>query len=163
MSIFFIYTIFMKKNRNLNDLLKDKIFYGLIFNLFFGTAYTYLSRKYLFIRQSELTGGGQDLNNNFLGGNWITPILNYDTLFNGETVSNILILASVLLVFYFILRNYKQFSNKERLLSIATVINIFPVFIFGIFIETRQYFPSIVMLVYLIFSTSIKKTEITNK
>ena len=163
MSIFFIYTIFMKKNRNLKELLKDKMFYGLTFNLFFGTAYTYLSRKYLFIRQSELTGGGQDLNNNFLGGNWVTPLYNYNTLFNGETVSNTLILTAVLLVFYFILRNYKQFSENEKMLSIATLINILPVFLFGVFIETRQYFPSLVMLAYLIFSNSITNTEITNK
>lgn len=161
MGIFFIYIIFMKKNRNLNNLFRDKLFYGLVFNLFFGTAYTYLSRKFLFIRQSDMTGGGQDLNNNFLGGNWVTPMLNYGTLFNGETVSNTLILTSVILVLYFLVRNYKQFSSKEKLLSIATIINIFPVFIFGVFIETRQFFPSIVMLAYLIFLNSIKKTEIS--
>lgn len=162
MAIFFIYVIFKKKNGNINNLLRDKLFYGLVFNLFFGTGYTYFSRKLLFIRQSDLTGGGQDLNNNFLGGNWVTPMLNYGTLFNGETVSNTLILISVFLVFYFLFRNYKQFSSKEKLLSIATIINIFPVFIFGIFIETRQFFPSIVMLAYLIFSNSIKKIEISN-
>ncbi len=157
MAIFFIYIIFMEKNKSLDLLFRSRLFYGLIFNLLFGTSYTYLSRKYLFIRQSDLTGGGQDLNNNFLGGNWVTPKYNYDTLFNGENISNFLILFSIVLVFYFILKNYKQFSNKQKMLCIATIINILPIFVFGVFIETRQYFPSIVMLSYLIFSNSVNQ------
>ena len=107
----------------------------MVFNFIFGIIYTYFSRKLLFIRQSELTGGGQDLTNTFLGGNWVTPLHNYYTLFNGENVSNALILLSVFSAVFLITKNYKNFSSVEKLLSIATIINILPVFIFGIFRE----------------------------
>ncbi len=157
MAAFFIFIIYLNKNKNINELFKDKVVFGLVFNFIFGIIYTYFSRKLLFIRQSELTGGGQDLTNTFLGGNWVTPLHNYYTLFNGENVSNALILLSVFSAVFLIIKNYKNFSSVEKLLSIATIINILPVFIFGIFIETRQYFPSLVMITFLIFSTSNKE------
>ena len=115
--------------------------------------YTYFSRKILFIRQSDYTGGGQDLNNNFLGGNWVTPIYNYNSLFNGETVANILIIASLLLVFFILIKNFKKYNLIQKKLALGIVVNILPIFIFGIFTETRQYFPAIVLLTYLIFSS----------
>ena len=125
----------------------------LYFNLFFGLIYTYFSRKILFIRQSDYTGGGQDLNNNFLGGNWVTPIYNYNSLFNGETVANTLIIASLLLVFFILIKNFKKYNLIQKKLALGIVVNILPIFIFGIFTETRQYFPAIVLLTYLIFSS----------
>ena len=115
--------------------------------------YTYFSRKILFIRQSDYTGGGQDLNNNFLGGNWVTPIYNYNSLFNGETVANTLIIASLLLVFFILIKNFKKYNLIQKKLALGIVVNILPIFIFGIFTETRQYFPAIVLLTYLIFSS----------
>ena len=159
MAVFFMFVIYLEKNKNINKLFKDRLFYGLLFNLTFGLAYTYFSRKLLFIRLSNLTGGGQDLGNNFLGGNWVTPVLNFNTLFNGETVSNSLILLAVISVLFLILKYYKSFTDIEKLLSIAVLINILPVFTFGVFIETRQYFPSIVMISYLIFSVSEKEMK----
>tara|TARA_Y100000389_G_scaffold82781_1_gene79378 strand:+ start:169 stop:1107 length:939 start_codon:yes stop_codon:yes gene_type:complete len=152
MASFFIIRLFLEKNKNIKHLIKDRLFYWLSFNFLFGVIYTYFSRKILFIKQSELTGGGQDLNNNFLGGNWITPSLNYSTLFNGETVSNFIILFSVFLVVITIIRKYNTFNTPEKYLALSTLLNIVPVFLFGIFIETRQYFPSLVTLTYLIFS-----------
>ena len=151
MAVFFLLLIYTK-DKNLTKLFKNNYFIGLIFNLTFGVLYTYFSRKILFIRQSDYTGGGQDLENNFLGGNWVTPLYNYNSLYNGETLANTLILLSLLLVFIFIFKNYKSFESVQKNLSLGIVINILPVFIFGIFTETRQYFPSLVLLTYLIFS-----------
>ena len=78
-----ITTSYYSKWSEFNKIINKRIniFILLIFNLFFGLIYTYFSRKILFIRQSDYTGGGQDLNNNFLGGNWVTPIYNYNSLF----------------------------------------------------------------------------------
>ena len=151
MAVFFLLLIYTK-DKNLTKLFKNNYVIGLIFNLTFGVLYTYFSRKILFIRQSYYTGGGQDLENNFLGGNWVTPLYNYNSLYNGETLANTLILLSLLLVFIFIFKNYKSFESVQKNLSLGIVINILPVFIFGIFTETRQYFPSLVLLTYLIFS-----------
>lgn len=151
MAVFFLLLIYTK-DKNLTKLFKKNYVIGLIFNLTFGVLYTYFSRKILFIRQSDYTGGGQDLENNFLGGNWVTPLYNYNSLYNGETLANTLILLSLLLVFIFIFKNYKSFESVQKNLSLGIVINILPVFIFGIFTETRQYFPSLVLLTYLIFS-----------
>ncbi len=151
MAVFFLLLIYTK-DKNLTKLFKNNYVIGLIFNLTFGVLYTYFSRKILFIRQSDYTGGGQDLENNFLGGNWVTPLYNYNSLYNGETLANTLILLSLLLVFIFIFKNYKSFESVQKNLSLGIVINILPVFIFGIFTETRQYFPSLVLLTYLIFS-----------
>ena len=151
MAVFFLLLIYTK-DKNFTKLFKNNYVIGLIFNLTFGVLYTYFSRKILFIRQSDYTGGGQDLENNFLGGNWVTPLYNYNSLYNGETLANTLILLSLLLVFIFIFKNYKSFESVQKNLSLGIVVNILPVFIFGIFTETRQYFPSIVLLTYLIFS-----------
>lgn len=152
MAVFFLVNLYIN-NKNLRNNMKDKLFLGLVFNLFFGLIYTYFSRKILFIRQSDYTGGGQDLNNNFLGGNWVTPIYNYNSLFNGETVANILIIASLLLVFFILIKNFKKYNLIQKKLALGIVVNILPIFIFGIFTETRQYFPAIVLLTYLIFSS----------
>ena len=163
MASFFILILFFEKNKNIKKLFKDKIFLGLTFNFLFGLIYTYFSRKILFIRQSDYTGGGQDLNNNFLGGNWVTPILNYNSLFNGEpskNVSNALIILSLFLVFFLIIKNYKNFNALQKKLSFGVIVNILPIFIFGIFTETRQYFPAIVLITYLIFSNLIKTKKI---
>tara|TARA_B100001996_G_C18628505_1_gene580794 strand:+ start:232 stop:1206 length:975 start_codon:yes stop_codon:yes gene_type:complete len=158
MASFFILILFFEKNKNIKKLFKDKIFLGLTFNFLFGLIYTYFSRKILFIRQSDYTGGGQDLNNNFLGGNWVTPMYNYNSLFNGENVSNALIILSLFLVFFLIIKNYKNFNALQKKLSFGVIVNILPIFIFGIFTETRQYFPAIVLITYLIFSTSYKQS-----
>lgn len=158
MAVFFLLLIYTK-DKNLTKLFKNNYVIGLIFNLTFGVLYTYFSRKILFIRQSDYTGGGQDLENNFLGGNWVTPLYNYNSLYNGETLANTLILLSLLLVFIFIFKNYKSFESVQKNLSFGIVINILPVFIFGIFTETRQYFPSLVLLTYLIFSKINLKQE----
>lgn len=158
MAVFFLLLIYTK-DKNLTKLFKNNYVIGLIFNLTFGVLYTYFSRKILFIRQSDYTGGGQDLENNFLGGNWVTPLYNYNSLYNGETLANTLILLSLLLVFIFIFKNYKSFESVQKNLSLGIVINILPVFIFGIFTETRQYFPSLVLLTYLIFSKINLKQE----
>ena len=158
MAVFFLLLIYTK-DKNLTKLFKKNYVIGLIFNLTFGVLYTYFSRKILFIRQSDYTGGGQDLENNFLGGNWVTPLYNYNSLYNGETLANTLILLSLLLVFIFIFKNYKSFESVQKNLSLGIVINILPVFIFGIFTETRQYFPSLVLLTYLIFSKINLKQE----
>ena len=158
MAVFFLLLIYTK-DKNLTKLFKKNYVIGLIFNLTFGVLYTYFSRKILFIRQSDYTGGGQDLENNFLGGNWVTPLYNYNSLYNGETLANTLILLSLLLVFIFIFKNYKSFESVQKNLSFGIVINILPVFIFGIFTETRQYFPSLVLLTYLIFSKINLKQE----
>ena len=158
MAVFFLLLIYTKI-KNLTKLFKNNYVIGLIFNLTFGVLYTYFSRKILFIRQSDYTGGGQDLENNFLGGNWVTPLYNYNSLYNGETLANTLILLSLLLVFIFIFKNYKSFESVQKNLSLGIVINILPVFIFGIFTETRQYFPSLVLLTYLIFSKINLKQE----
>ena len=158
MAVFFLLLIYTK-DKNLTKLFKKNYVIGLIFNLTFGVLYTYFSRKILFIRQSDYTGGGQDLENNFLGGNWVTPLYNYNSLYNGETLANTLILLSLLLVFIFIFKNYISFESVQKNLSLGIVINILPVFIFGIFTETRQYFPSLVLLTYLIFSKINLKQE----
>ena len=158
MAVFFLLLIYTK-DKNFTKLFKNSYVIGLIFNLTFGVLYTYFSRKILFIRQSDYTGGGQDLENNFLGGNWVTPLYNYNSLYNGETLANTLILLSLLLVFIFIFKNYKSFESVQKNLSLGIIINIFPVFIFGIFTETRQYFPSLVLLTYLIFSKINLKQE----
>ena len=158
MAVFFLLLIYTK-DKNLTKLFKNNYVIGLIFNLTFGVLYTYFSRKILFIRQSDYTGGGQDLENNFLGGNWVTPLYNYNSLYNGETLANTLIILSLLLVFIFIFKNYKSFESVQKNLSFGIVINILPVFIFGIFTETRQYFPSLVLLTYLIFSKINLKQE----
>ena len=158
MAVFFLLLMYTK-DKNFTKLFKNNYVIGLIFNLTFGVLYTYFSRKILFIRQSDYTGGGQDLENNFLGGNWVTPLYNYNSLYNGETLANTLILLSLLLVFIFILKNYKSFESVQKNLSLGIVINILPVFIFGIFTETRQYFPSLVLLTYLIFSKINLKQE----
>jgi len=158
MAVFFLLLIYTK-DKNFTKLFKNSYVIGLIFNLTFGVLYTYFSRKILFIRQSDYTGGGQDLENNFLGGNWVTPLYNYNSLYNGETLANALILLSLLLVFIFIFKNYKSFESVQKNLSLGIIINIFPVFIFGIFTETRQYFPSLVLLTYLIFSKINLKQE----
>ena len=159
MAVFFLLLIYTK-DKNLTKLFKNNYVIGLIFNLTFGVLYTYFSRKILFIRQSDYTGGGQDLENNFLGGNWVTPLYNYNSLYNGETLANTLIILSLLLVFVFIFKNYKSFESVQKNLSFGVIINILPVFIFGIFTETRQYFPSLVLLTYLIFSNIKHKKEI---
>ena len=158
MAVFFLLLIYTK-DKNFTKLFKNNYVIGLIFNLTFGVLYTYFSRKILFIRQSDYTGGGQDLENNFLGGNWVTPLYNYNSLYNGETVANTLILLSLLLVFIFILKNYKSFESVQKNLSFGVILNILPIFIFGIFTETRQYFPSLVLLTYLIFSKINLKKE----
>ena len=158
MAVFFLLLIYTK-DKNFTKLFKNSYVIGLIFNLTFGVLYTYFSRKILFIRQSDYTGGGQDLENNFLGGNWVTPLYNYNSLYNGETLANALILLSLLLVFIFIFKNYKSFESVQKNLSLGIIINIFPVFIFGIFTETRQYFPSLVLFTYLIFSKINLKQE----
>ena len=158
MAVFFLLLIYTK-DKNFTKLFKNSYVIGLIFNLTFGVLYTYFSRKILFIRQSDYTGGGQDLENNFLGGNWVTPLYNYNSLYNGETLANTLILLSLLLVFIFILKNYKSFESVQKNLSFGVILNILPVFIFGIFTETRQYFPSLVLLTYLIFSKINLKQE----
>ena len=158
MAVFFLLLIYTK-DKNLTKLFKNNYVIGLIFNLTFGVLYTYFSRKILFIRQSDYTGGGQDLENNFLGGNWVTPLYNYNSLYNGETLANTLILLSLLLVFIFIFKNYKSFESVQKNLSLGVILNILPVFIFGIFTETRQYFPSLVLLTYLIFSKINLKQE----
>jgi hypothetical protein len=156
MAVFFLFVLLSENKNNIFILIKDKLFLGLIFNLSFGLIYTYFSRKLLFIRQSALTGGGQDLDNNFLGGNWVTPAYNYNSLFNGETVSNALIIISLLIVFFVLIKNFKRFDSIQKKLVFGVVVNILPIFIFGIFTETRQYFPAIVLLTYLIFSNSVK-------
>jgi len=158
MAVFFLLLIYTK-DKNFTKLFKNSYVIGLIFNLTFGVLYTYFSRKILFIRQSDYTGGGQDLENNFLGGNWVTPLYNYNSLYNGETLANALIILSLLLVFIFIFKNYKSFESVQKNLSLGIIINIFPVFIFGIFTETRQYFPSLVLFTYLIFSKINLKQE----
>ena len=158
MAVFFLLLIYTK-DKNFTKLFKNSYVIGLIFNFTFGVLYTYFSREILFIRQSDYTGGGQDLENNFLGGNWITPLYNYNSLYNGETLANTLILLSLLLVFIFILKNYKSFESVQKNLSFGVILNILPVFIFGIFTETRQYFPSLVLLTYLIFSKINLKQE----
>jgi hypothetical protein len=156
MAVFFLFVLLSENKNNIFILIKDKLFLGLIFNLSFGLIYTYFSRKLLFIRQSALTGGGQDLDNNFLGGNFVSPMLNYSQLFNGETVSNALIIISLLIVFFVLIKNFKRFDSIQKKLVFGVVVNILPIFIFGIFTETRQYFPAIVLLTYLIFSNSVK-------
>ena len=158
MAVFFLLLMYTK-DKNFTKLFKNNYVIGLIFNLTFGVLYTYFSRKILFIRQSDYTGGGQDLENNFLGGNWVTPLYNYNSLYNGETLANTLILLSLLLVFIFIFKNYKSFESVQKNLSFGVILNILPVFIFGIFTETRQYFPSLVLLTYLIFSKINLKKE----
>jgi len=158
MAVFFLLLMYTK-DKNFTKLFKNNYVIGLIFNLTFGVLYTYFSRKILFIRQSDYTGGGQDLENNFLGGNWVTPLYNYNSLYNGETLANTLILLSLLLVFIFIFKNYKSFESVQKNLSFGVILNILPVFIFGIFTETRQYFPSLVLLTYLIFSKINLKQE----
>ncbi|MBC90755.1 MAG: hypothetical protein CMC67_01150 [Flavobacteriaceae bacterium] len=158
MAVFFLLLMYTK-DKNFTKLFKNNYVIGLIFNLTFGVLYTYFSRKILFIRQSDYTGGGQDLENNFLGGNWVTPLYNYNSLYNGETLANTLILLSLLLVFIFIFKNYKSFESVQKNLSLGVFLNILPVFIFGIFTETRQYFPSLVLLTYLIFSKINLKQE----
>ena len=158
MAVFFLLLMYTK-DKNFTKLFKNNYVIGLIFNLTFGVLYTYFSRKILFIRQSDYTGGGQDLENNFLGGNWVTPLYNYNSLYNGETLANTLILLSLLLVFIFIFKNYKSFESVQKNLSLGVILNILPVFIFGIFTETRQYFPSLVLLTYLIFSKINLKQE----
>ena len=158
MAVFFLLLMYTK-DKNFTKLFKNSYVIGLIFNLTFGVLYTYFSRKILFIRQSDYTGGGQDLENNFLGGNWVTPLYNYNSLYNGETLANTLILLSLLLVFIFIFKNYKSFESVQKNLSLGVILNILPVFIFGIFTETRQYFPSLVLLTYLIFSKINLKQE----
>ena len=162
MCVFFIYVLFINKNKNIENLIKDKLFLGLSFNFIFGLVYTYFARTLLFIEQSTLIGGGggQDLGNNFLGGNWVTPSLNLYYILNGEVVANILILGSLLTVLLFIIKKYKSFNFSEKFFSIATIINIIPIFIFGIYVETRQLFPSIVMICFLLFSLSIKNQKI---
>jgi hypothetical protein len=161
MAVFFLFVLLSENKNNIFILIKDKLFLGLIFNLSFGLIYTYFSRKLLFIRQSALTGGGQDLDNNFLGGNFVSPMLNYSQLFNGETVSNALIIISLLIVFFVLIKNFKRFDSIQKKLVFGVVVNILPIFIFGIFTETRQYFPAIVLLTYLIFSNSVKSNTIT--
>ena len=159
MAVFFLVILYLD-NKNLRNNIKDKLFLGLIFNLFFGLLYTYFSRTLLFIRQSDYTGGGQDLDNNFLGGNWVTPLHNYNSLYNGETVSNFIILFSVLSVFFYCFKNFKRYDLIQKKLVFGVIINILPIFIFGIFTETRQYFPAIVLLTYLIFSSNNKNKTI---
>jgi len=156
MAVFFLFVLLFENKNNIFILIKDKLFLGLIFNLSFGLIYTYFSRRLLFIRQSDLTGGGQDLDNNFLGGNFVTPMLNYSQLFNGETVANTLIIISLLTVFFVLIKNFKEYDFIQKKLAVGVVVNILPIFIFGIFTETRQYFPAIVLLTYLIFSNSAK-------
>ena len=156
MAVFFLVIFLLENRHNIIILIKDKLFLGLIFNLFFGLLYTYFSRTLLFIRQSDYTGGGQDLDNNFLGGNWVTPSYNYNSLYNGETVSNTLIIISLLLVFFVLIKNFKRYDLIQKKLVFGVIINILPIFIFGIFTETRQYFPAIVLLTYLIFSSNNK-------
>jgi len=156
MAVFFLFVLLFENKNNIFILIKDKLFLGLIFNLSFGLIYTYFSRRLLFIRQSDLTGGGQDLDNNFLGGNWVTPAYNYNSLFNGETVANTLIIISLLTVFFVLIKNFKEYDFIQKKLAVGVVVNILPIFIFGIFTETRQYFPAIVLLTYLIFSNSAK-------
>ena len=156
MAVFFLFVLLFENKNNIFILIKDKLFLGLIFNLSFGLIYTYFSRRLLFIRQSDLTGGGQDLDNNFLGGNFVTPMLNYSQLFNGETVANTFIIISLLTVFFVLIKNFKEYDFIQKKLAVGVVVNILPIFIFGIFTETRQYFPAIVLLTYLIFSNSAK-------
>ena len=154
MAVFFLVILLVENRHNIFILVKDKLFLGLIFNLFFGLLYTYFSRTLLFIRQSDYTGGGQDLDNNFLGGNWVTPSHNYNSLYNGETVSNGLIIISLSLVFFVLIKNFKRYDLVQKKLVFGVIVNILPIFIFGIFTETRQYFPAIVLLTYLVFSSS---------
>ena len=128
MAVFFLLLIYTK-DKNLTKLFKNNYVIGLIFNLTFGVLYTYFSRKILFIRQSDYTGGGQDLENNFLGGNWVTPLYNYNSLYNGETLANTLILLSLLLVFIFIFKNYKSFESVQKNLSLE-LLSIFCRYLF---------------------------------
>jgi hypothetical protein len=114
MAVFFLFVLLSENKNNIFILIKDKLFLGLIFNLSFGLIYTYFSRKLLFIRQSALTGGGQDLDNNFLGGNFVSPMLNYSQLFNGETVSNALIIISLLIVFFVLIKILKDLIQYKK-------------------------------------------------
>ena len=115
----------------IKEIIQEQLCYCINFQSHFWSTLYIFFQKILFIRQSDYTGGGQDLENNFLGGNWVTPLYNYNSLYNGETLANTLILLSLLLVFIFIFKNYKSFESVQKNLSFGIVINILPVFILG--------------------------------
>lgn len=153
MSLFFIIFIFIENNLNILESLKNKIIRGLIFNIVFGIAYVYLSRKILFLGNSPLIGDSGDLGSGFLEGQWITPLLNIYILTSGEDrVANFLLLLTIFSVFGYILLNFRKFSRSEKYIGFAILLNVVPVFVFGIISETRQLFASIVLLSFLFFS-----------
>lgn len=153
MSIFFIFLIFIENNLNFIKSFKNKTVKGLIFNIFFGVAYVYYSRKLLFLGNSPLIGESGDLGSRFLEGQWITPKLNLYILTSGEDiVSNLIIIFSIITLFSYIILNFRNFNKSEKYIGSATLLNVLPVFVFGIVSETRQLFPSIVLLSFLFFS-----------
>jgi len=153
MSLFFIILIIIENKLNIVQSLKNKIIKGLIFNIFFGTTYIYFSRKILFLGNSPLIGDNVDQGSSFLEGQWITPLLNFYMLTSGEeVVTNLLIVITIFSVIGYILLNFRVFNRSEKYIGFAILLNVVPVFIFGVIFETRQFFASIVLFSFLIFS-----------
>lgn len=155
MIVFFIF--YFLKNYSKDNLISILF---LIFNFFFGIVYMIFIRNFLFKQQGDYLDGGQDLENTFLGGNWINITKNFNYLILDNSISKFFILFTLLLLSLYLFRNYKIFDSKERYLSLVIAIQTLPIFIFGIFIETRLYFPTIVILIYLIY---IRKLDKLNK
>ena len=150
--LYYFYSNYSKENT------KTVIF--LVFNFFFGIAYTILSRNFLFIQQGDYLDGGQDLENTFLGGNWITPIYNYNTLLlNGGYIEKLFIIFSLTMFFYYFVRNYKTFDTSEKYLMQVSLVLTLPIFVFGIFTETRQYFATLVIFTYLLYLRKLQKIK----
>ena len=134
-----------------------KLIIFMIINFIFGISYTVLSRKYLFIQQNVYLDGGQDLENTFLGGNWIYPVENIKNLINGDFLENLIVITCLFLYFYYLKKNYKIFNFLEKNLVGFSLFMIFPIFIFGNIVESRLYFSNIVIFIYLIYSRKLSK------
>ena len=155
MILFFLYYFYSNYSKE-----NTKTVVFLIFNFFFGIGYMILSRNFLFIQQGDYLDGGQDLENTFLGGNWITPVYNLNTLLlKGGYVEKFIIICSLIILFYYFLKNYKVFDVTEKYLVQVSLVLTLPIFVFGIFTETRQYFPTIVIFTYLIYIRKLKKIK----
>ena len=151
MALFFLVLNFYINKKYKLEIISTKNKFLLYFNLVFGVLFIYFSRLILFKHQSEFLGSGLDETNKFLGGTWITPIYNFKTFLEGDLIINLVILSTIFFTTIYLFIKFKQGNLLEKILTLATIINIVPIFFFGIFTETRQYQPSLVILSFLIF------------